>query len=302
MTATTSDTNFLPSWKNATDPSDAPPLRVFDEDGSVHLTQLKKLSLSARQYLAGVNLPFEPTRAMRIGTIVHHLVLGPRVRGKPLVKFKGETRRGKEWDAFVAANAAAEIATAPEWREAEAVAEAVLADPLARDRLAGARCEVPLKWEDGGIKCSTDGVDMITLANAIGDLKSTQTTHPETFQRHAFKMLYPQQMAFYMRGARANGIDVSHGAFILGVETKVPFEIVDLELTEGMLDFADRNVSLWLERLRVLIDACPEPRSFADWPGYVQSPIPWDVPPWMAGDADDDGDADDGDAGEEGHS
>jgi hypothetical protein len=117
---------------------------------------------------------------------------------------------------------------------------------------------------------------------------------PEVFQRHAFKMLYPQQVAFYMRGARANGIDVSGGGFLLGVETRAPFEVVDLELTEGMLDFADRTVTLWLEKLRVYLDACPEPRTFADWPGYAQAPVPFDVPAWMQ--SDEDGDEEDEEA------
>lgn len=281
------DTNFLPTWKAATDPSDHPPLRTCDEDGTVHYTNLKRIELSGRQYLASVNVPFEPTRAMLIGTVVHHIVLGPRKAEKPLVRFPGQRRQGKDWDAFLAANANAQIVTAPEWAEAIPIAEAVLADPVARVRLQGAEFEVPLEWEDGGIKCSTTGIDIVA-ADAIGDLKTTTTVQPDSWQRQAFKMLYPQQMAFYRRGARAHGRDVSKGLFLLGVETRPPYEVVDLELTEAMVDFADRSISLWLERLRVLRDACPEPRSFADWPGYAQSTIAFDVPPWMLSDADED--------------
>lgn len=291
MTTTTSETNFLPSWKNATDPSDAPPLRVVGEDGCVHFTSLKKLALSGRQYLAAENEKFDPTRGMLIGTIAHHIVLGPRKAAKPLVRFKGARRQGKEWDAFLLDHPNCEIVTATEWAEAEPIAHAVLADPVARVRLAGAEFEVPLEWEDGGIKCSTSGIDIVA-ADAIGDLKTTSTVHPETWQRQAFRMLYPQQLAFYRRGARANGRDVSKGLFLLGVETRPPYEVVDLELTEAMIDFADRTVSLWLERLRVLIDACPAPRSYADWPGYAQSTLAFDVPPWMLSDEDDDADED----------
>lgn len=258
-------------------------LRVVDEDGSVHFSHLKKMALSPRQYLAALNTETEPTRAMLIGTVVHLLVLGPRPGAKPIVKFDGERRQGKKWDEFLLENGGAEIVTAPEWREAEAIANAVMADPIARTRLDGARFEVPITWEDGGIKCSTSGLDIVP-ANALCDLKTTTTVQPEAFQRQAFKMLYPQQMAFYRRGAMANGFDVSHGLYILGVETKSPFEIVELELTEGMVDYADRAVSLWIERLRAMLSACPEPKSFADWPGYAQSPIPWDVPPWMIAD------------------
>ncbi len=103
-------------------------------------------------------------------------------------------------------------------------------------------------------------------------------------------MKYPQQLAFYRRGARANGIDVSHGLFVLGVETKAPYEVVDLVLTEDMIEYADRCVSLWLERLRSYLGACPNPKTYRDWPGYAQTPIPFDVPHFLRTSRDDEED------------
>lgn len=272
--------NYLPSWRDA----ETPPLRVVGEDGTVHFSDLKKLALSGRQYLHAVNTPHEPTSAMLVGTCVHFLVLGARPGAKPLVKYDG-TRRGKEWDAFRAAHLDAEILNATEWATAERIAEAIKADPVARVRLEGARYEVPLTWEEDGLKCSTSGVDIVTADGALGDLKTTPTTYPPHFMSHAFRMLYPQQLAFYRRGARANGIALPKGLFLLGAETKAPYEIVDLELTENMLEFADRTVTLWLEKLRVLIDACPAPRCVTEWPGYAQAPMPWDAPAWAGEDA-----------------
>ena len=211
---------------------------------------------------------------MLLGTLVHFLVLGARPGAKPLMRYDGGTRQGNAWKEFAAAHADAEILTAKEWAEGEAIADAVVRDPVARARLEGARFEVPLAWEEHGLKFSTSGIDIVTADDAAGDLKTTQTTLPEAWTRLAFRMLYPQQMAFYRRGARANGIACSRGLFLLGVETRAPFEVVDLELTEGMIDFADRTVSLWLEKLRVYKES-------NQWPGYAQSPVPFDVPAWM---------------------
>jgi hypothetical protein len=264
------------------------PLRVLDADGSVHFGQLKKLALSPRQYLYAVNHDVVATRAMLIGTIVHFLLLGPRQGAKRLVQFKGPRRQGKAWEAFEAENDDAEIATATEWSEAEAIADAVRKDPVARMRLDGARCEVPLTWEENGFRCSTSGVDILTTRCALGDLKVTTSTFPAAWERHAFKMLYPQQLAFYRRGAAANKIDLSGGLFCLGVESKPPHEVVDLSLSEDMIDFADRSITVWLEKLRVLIDSCPEPTSLSDWPGYAQSPVSWELPAWMQGEGEDD--------------
>lgn len=281
---TTTTINYLPSWKSATSPSD-PPLRTLAEDGTLHYSDLKKLALSGRQYLYGVNNPMETTSTMLLGTCAHLLVLGPRSGAKPVLKYPGKTRQGKAWDEFKSANEGAEILTAPEWERAERIAEAVLSDPIARDRLDGAKLEVPITWEESGIKCSTSGIDIVQ-AKAIGDFKTTPSTFPEAWQRHAFKMLYPQQLAWYRRGARANGLDVSNGLFLLGVETKAPYEVVDLELTESMIDFADRSVSMWLKKLRSYMLSCPDPRRVTDWPGYAASPVTWDLPAHLQDDDD----------------
>jgi hypothetical protein len=58
------------------------------------------------------------------------------------------------------------------------------------------------------------------------------------------------------------------------VETKRPYEVVELDLTEPMIDFADRTVELWLQKLRVY-------RESNQWPGFAQSPVPFDVPAWL---------------------
>lgn len=255
--------------------------RICDADGTHHFSQLKKLALSGRQYIHACNTETEPTRAMLVGTAVHFLVLGPRQGAKPVVFFGGERRQGKAWDEFNAENSHAEILTKPEWTEAKNIAEAVMNDPVALARLEGARFEVPLKWEENGLLFSTSGIDIVTANGAAGDLKTTTTTFPEAWMRHAFKMGYPQQMAFYRRGLAANGIACPLGLFLLGVETRPPYEVVDLELTEDLIDLADRTVSLWLEKLHAY-------RKANQWPGYAQSPVPFDVPAYLQEDEDDD--------------
>lgn len=271
--------------------SDDAPLRVLAEDGTLHFSDLKKIALSGRQYLYGVNHPTSPTSAMLLGTAVHVQLLGPRHGAKPLAVYEGATRRGKEWDAFRLRHADAEILTVSEWDRAVEIAEAVRVDPVAQARLSGASYEVPLAWEESGFRCSTSGIDIMSAdLKWLADLKTTQSTQPEAWQKHAFRMFYHCQMAWYRRGARANGIDCSHGLYVLGVETKPPYEVVELELTEGMIDLADRTLSLWLEKLRGYVLACPEPTNVTDWPGYAQSSVTWDLAPWQRDDEDDEDD------------
>jgi len=260
-------------------PDDAPKIRTCDADGSHHWSTIKRLADSGVQYLHAVNSPFEPTRAMLIGTGTHHIVLGDRPTSK-VAFFPGDARRGPEWKAFVEAHPGFDILTRPEHEEADHIAQSVLRDPVAREYLSGARFEVPLSWEEGGMNFSTSGVDIIQPGR-IGDLKTTATTELRALQAQCFKMGYHGQLAFYRRGCRANGIDCSAGMFLLCVETKAPFEVVVLELSEELIELADRTVTLLLEKLRVYTDS-------RQWPGRAQSPVVWSVPAWMAQDEEED--------------
>ncbi len=281
MTQPITTINFLPSWHEAEarDAAAAAAIRTCDEDGTHHYSHIKRIGDSGVQYLHAVNVAHEPTPAMLLGTAVHAIVLGERP-GKPVLVYPGKARSGKAWEAFEAEHAGAEIVTAAEWSKAEEIAASVKSSPVARAYLDGARFEVPLAWDEDGLKCNTSGVDILP-PGLLGDLKTTATTELDALMRQCFRFSYHCQLAFYRRGARANGIDVSKGLFLLCVETRAPFEVVALELSEDLIDLGDRTVALWLERLRVYTDS----RQF---PGRAQSPVVWTVPSWMQNDEDGD--------------
>ncbi len=260
------------------------PRRVRHEDGTCHFSLLKRMALSPAHYRVACETPIETTRAMRVGTVAHNIVLGPRL-ARPLIRFDGDTRTTKDWKAFVLEQPpGAEIVTAPEWADGEAIARAVMADPVARPLLEGQRFEVPLKWTDGGIECATDGVDVIggLLGGYLADLKTTSSTEPDKWKRHAWNRHYMSQLAFYEAGAKANGFKTDRGLFIIGVEATAPFAVTVLKLSNQMVEQGRKCVALWLERLR----ACEE-SDF--WPTYVQSIVDFDLPAWVPQADDDDG-------------
>ncbi len=268
---------FLPSWVNATDPGDEP-VRFYAEDGCVHFTHLKRLGDSGKQFLAAIAEPHKSSAPQELGSTVHALVLGQRA-DRPVVCFPGKVRSGKVWEAFEAENPTATIVTSATWALAERIAGSVLRNPTAIEYMTGAQFEMPLAWDDGGVPCSTSGVDIVG-GGRIGDLKTANSTHIEKFQRAAFGYSYHCQMAFYRRGAIAKGIDVSRGMFILAVETVPPFEVVVHDLDAELVDLAEKTVSLWLEKFRVY-------RESNQWPPRAQSSVLWTVPTWMQEDDDD---------------
>lgn len=242
---------------------------VRASDGRVHFSELKQFARSPAHYKARCERTFEPTRAMRIGTIVHHLVLGGAPRRK-LVRFDGDARRGKEWTIFLEANPGCEIVTAPEWEEAEPIAAAVKNDPqfieIIRD---GALFEVPVEWEDGGLPCATGGIDIVT-PTLIADLKMTSNTEPVRWQRHASSMLYHAQLAWYDTAARAK-LDVQPKRWlVIGCEVEEPYAMTILDLDAAGVEQGKKSIGLWLEHLRRCEDNDV-------WPAYASSPIPWSL-------------------------
>lgn len=278
MSAALCTINYLPSWQLATDRTDAPGFRTRNEDGTAHWSEVKRLSDSGVQYIHAVNHPSDPSSAMLLGTLVHYLLLGHREGAKRLVRYDGE-RRGNAWKDFVAEHAGAEILTAKEWAEGEVIADAVRRNPVAQEYMISARFEVPLKWEESGIACSTSGVDILQ-SGRFGDLKTASTTEVERLQKHCFRMGYHGQLAWYRRGLRANGIDVSRGAFLICVETKAPYEVVVLQPDDALMDLGDRHVSLLLEKLRLYTE-CNQ------FPPRAQAPVVWSMPGWAEDDEED---------------
>lgn len=249
----------------------------------LHFSDLKRMSRSAMHvHHALTSSDREPTRDMRIGTIVHHLVCGPHNR-RPLLRFDGERRAGHQWERFKAqASPLAEIVTAPEWAEAEPIALAVLADPVASELIRGSRREVALSWDDAGIACETDGIDGVNdRLRSIWDLKCTHTSEPSEFSRLATRMHYHAQMAWMERGALANKIPTDGGVHLIAVEATAPYPVTVLECVPSVLEAGNRHVTLWLERYRVCRDADA-------WPGYVQRIVPFELPSWEGGEDEDD--------------
>lgn len=245
----------------------------------VHFSSLKQFALSPAHFKASCEAELENTRAMRVGTVTHHLVLGPHTT-RPCTLYTGGDRKGKDWLRFAEENAGRDIVTQAEWDDGEEVARAVLADPAARQILEGCRREVPLKWTDAGIDCATDGIDFVGQG-WIGDLKTTTCTEPAAFSRHATRLLYHVQMAWMQNAAHKNGIDTSKGVFLLGVETSRPHVVTVLRMTPESLDLGRKTFTIWLEKLRVCRD-----NDF--WPGYTQTPVDFQLPAWLAEGEDED--------------
>lgn len=269
---------------------------ITHTDGTVHFSDLKQLAKSAAHYKYRCAHPIEPTRDMRIGSYVNQLVLGKAPR-REIVVFDGDTRRGKVWDDFLIRNGGREILTRPEAMEAEPIADAVLTDLCAQEllglypdidsvirRRAEVRYEVPLSWTDNDIPCSTTGIDIVS-PSYLADLKVVHNAEPEYLQKHALRMMWHAQLVWYLGGwlndpADAPPVDSTKALHLLCVESSPPHCVTVLTLSAEVIDAGEKCIRAWMERLKV----CAESDAY---PGYVQSPVQWELPEWMTGEVDD---------------
>lgn len=230
----------------------------------VRFSRLKHFGRSAAHYRYAIEHGTPDTGAMRTGRIVHKLLLGA---AEDLIVFDG-SRRGKAWEAFQAENVGADIVTASEYESAVEIAASVQAHPDAMRLLQG-ETEVELSWSLAGRSCA--GRLDVLGPDYVTELKVTADGFPEHFQRQALRLAYPGQLAWYMDGATLARKRTIRRAFIVEVESRAPFVVTPLELTENAITLGIKTYRLWFEQLRV----CEES---GEWPGYVDGVGSFDVP------------------------
>jgi len=231
----------------------------------LHFSDLKRIARSPMHFRAGVLDPQPATPAMLFGTLVHAIVLGGRFRVYP-----GD-RRGNAWKDFVAKHAGERIVTEKEHERALPCAQAVLDDPVAAPYIDG-QMEAFLRWEWMSTKVAGT-LDILDPAHGrIVDVKTSTCSEPSWFTRQAERMGYHAQLAWYREGARQNGHEIDE-CYAIVVETKAPYPVTVMRMTEDALELGLRQCVLWTGRYRGCLAA-------DEWPGYVQHVVDLDIQPW----------------------
>jgi hypothetical protein len=225
----------------------------------LRFSTLKNMAKSPAHVRAAHEAGFTSSRAMNFGTLVHALILGGDV-----VVYEGE-RRGKAWDAFKEAHDGRFIVTSKERDAAEECAASVLLHPVAAPLLQG---DHERAWTATmyGRKCK--GRMDVSGPHTV-DVKTTFDASPFRFSRQCLSMAYHAQLRWYQDARRAMGENPGD-AYIIGVETKVPYPVTVLKVTPRALEEGAKLTRLWLERLKQCEEA-------DEWPGYVQSAIDLDI-------------------------
>jgi hypothetical protein len=225
----------------------------------IHFSNLKYMAQSPAHFLCSLGEQ-EDTSAMRLGRLVHALLLG----GKYEV-YDG-VRRGVNWVTFKYEHRKIDTIVNPtELAQGKRIAESVRHNSSAMEWLEGEH-EVPVEWKFLGRECSSR-IDILGN-DRIVDLKTTQCSRPETFIPHAMGYYYHAQVAFYRMAALAIPKLVP-GAGLIAVETGAPYNVVCYDVPLHMLEVGERLCNGWMETLL-------ECERTNHWPGYTDLPVMFD--------------------------
>ena len=185
---------------------------------------------------------------MQRGTAVHDIVLEGghnTVRGP-------ETRRGNAWKEAVEEAGDKVVLPEKEYDEAEAIAQALIADPACAKQLT---MEGALKEQSLFVTCPQTGLELRCRPDlynpsdlVMSDVKTTTDASPAGFLREVYKWRYDVQGAFYSYVAELAGWKVRHFTF-LAVETSLPYAAHMHVMGMEALEVGRRDMMRTLEKI-----------------------------------------------------
>lgn len=193
-----------------------------------------------------------------IGTAAHSLILENDTTNIVVLDFPNYlTKAAKEAkNAAIAENK--QPLLAKEWGVVQAMRDAVMAHPVARQLFTGHVPERSFFWEQDGMryKCRPDALHY----DKIVDLKTTITADPSDFGKRAYDLGYFISAAHYQAGVKHHTGDELPFIFV-NVEKMEPYLVSVIELDDDALDIG----RMMIERGARIYEECMENNA---WPGY----------------------------------
>lgn len=227
---------------------------------------------SPAHYKAALEADRKQTPALLFGEAQHCLLLQPELfESTYTVLGEGERRKGGDTRKTLRFN---------EYEQLKAIQQAFVSHPYAQHFIEFSTRELSIVWEDRSsnadirflCKGRMDALVSINGVTSIVDLKTTTDARPAAFERSIYKYGYHRQGAFYLRGARALGLEPKHFV-IIAIEKQEPFGIGIFRLMDEAVDVGMKD----MESLLALYAMC---KSTNNWPSYDPDVVDIGLPAW----------------------
>lgn len=231
-------------------------------------SQLTKMSVPAiflHEVLSGKKT--EQTAAMKLGTLIHTLLMEPdkfeatyAVTEKFDRRYSAEKEREK---AFLAANVGKIMLESDTLIQAMGMAKSVSEHPEAALLLEDTIFERSIVWNDRltgvPLRCRPDGLRPDIAVKL--DIKTSVDVSPEAFARSIYKYNYATQAAFYRDGCADAGISIEHDVLI-AVCSVPPYLCAVYEVDNEAIEWGQVRCRRWLDKY-------VECNASGVWPGYI---------------------------------
>lgn len=251
----------------------------------VSASQIRKLRqgspLHLRHYL---DSPDQDTRSRGTLRAIHCLVLeqphDPEAWGRDFVVYQGGRRAGHAWEAWAASQMDRTILIPSEEAEAQAVASAVLAHPVAGPLLTGAGySELSGTWTDeqSSLDCRLR-IDRLKRTGPsswmVLDLKTIDSCAPHRITQLVGSNGWHIQLAHYIAGIRAMRPGDSVTGALVTVEDSAPYDVAVwvLPLVEEQIAETERQA---------LLATFAECQRTGIWPGRFATEQPLALPRYL---------------------
>jgi exodeoxyribonuclease VIII len=236
----------------------------YDATIAINCSGMKELLKSPAHYKASLTAERTESKALRVGSLVHHIALeATPAHEKYAVTPEGLDRRTKEgkiaYEIFTAASAGKVIMSSDEWDLADKVASSML---LAQQSLG-------VKFTSTEFMFSVDycGTTLKSAIDAVGDdgylydLKTSEDASPKGFLQSVRSYRYNLQAYFYRIAYEAAfGIRPKGFRFIVA-EKQAPYAFAIYELGPELMTYALSDFEDALKSYKSCV-------ALDEWPGY----------------------------------
>ena len=140
-------------------------------------------------------------------------------------------------------------------------ANAVRKHPISWRHLSGGFKELTLTWTDPATGLPCKGRLDHTSTHLV-DLKTAARVSRRQFASAAATLGYHGQLAYYMDGLHANGIEVHHEPILIVVQSEPPHDVIAYRVPGNVIEQGRTEYQRLLEKLRDCLDS-------GSWPGVA---------------------------------
>jgi hypothetical protein len=237
------------------------------------------LSKNPAAYKAYLDAPREETKALRIGSLTHALVLEPEVVASRFAMLPDDidrrTKAGKEaYEAFTIGAAGKTVVPSDDWAICANVAMSMV-KAIAALGLNISATELMLTVDYCGVRLKSAIDAIATDKNGdewILDLKTTgEEASPKAFLNTARSYRYPLQAHFYRTVYQAETGKRVKGFIFIVTEKEAPFLTASYQIGPELMTYA----SMDFEAAVAAYKGCV---ALDEWPGYPAEVVEIDVP------------------------